>query len=778
MRLWKIAVVGIFYFLSSFFNEAIGQKKWDGEAGDGSWGSERNWYPDGVPDSSSTVIFDNAILRSSYTVIISSDTSPVKLHNLIIQPSAGNSIILEIPKSNKAVPALSLFSNKLSIAICKGGILINKSSAVAGNTILMSGRIRIEDGGKYSHQSLRGNAYIMTKLESSSGTERGIVEFDVPGTSSYPISMSGRQYGSLWLFTSNKEKRTYTGSGNNELTIRGNLIIDDSVNFNSSLTGNIIVAGNIDNKGTLSINPSSVDSVNRELVFIGDSSVYSSSGTLLLGEKFNGIRLKKGVLHLRSSIQVVRPTSSFLVDRYTRLMMDTFYIYGNGQFKADSNSVIGIGSPDGISIHTGKGNVRTSYKDISPKTSYIFYGDQDQVTGSAFPLSVSNVEINKTKGILRLSSQLTITDSLILSKGILNSSASEPLELLGIAYSTAINQYGWHCGSDSSFIDGPIRLRLNNSSNAIFPAGKGRLFVPLKINIRNATNKTIEVEYVDTLRVVPNNILPPLKMVSKKGYWKVITIADQDTMSQKASVQLGVKSQQYDSLLNPPLIAIADSIVSNWKIIENYSYDQASNTATGTISLKRSLLALGSMQEEILSAKRIDLTYRKNNDHSATLRWISYGNLKLKELNLEKSVDGIKFVKIFQIINHSDLNTQDLYEKIILLDDHLENHFRIVCIEDPYSRIISNTVCIRNQKKIDYPFPNPAVDEIMIKLSGNDEERILSIHVIDNTGKTMRVNASVFEKLVRLNTSMLKKGLYQLKIETDREKRIYPFMKN
>lgn len=777
MGLWKIAVAGIFYFLSSFFNEAICQKKWDGEAGDGSWESERNWYPDGVPDSSTAVILDNTILNSSYTIRISSDTSPIKLHSLIIQPLIGNSIIVEIPAINKAVPALSLFSNKLSIIIGKGGILVNKSSASAGNTILMNGKIRIEDGGTYSHQTMRGNAYIITKLESSSGTEQGVVEFDVPGNTSYPISVSGRQYGSILLNSRSKEKKTYTGGGSNDLIIRGDLLVEDSVHFNSSLTGNMFLSGNIINKGVISINPTSADSINRELVFIGDASVYYSPGTLLLGDNFNTMRLKRGALFLRSSVPIHSPKSSFIIDPYSRLMMDTFCVYGNGQFKADSNAVLGIASPDGISINSLIGNIRTPYKNINPTTSFIFYGDQEQVTGSAFPISVSNLEINKTRGFLRLSLPLTINDSLILSKGILYSSASEPLTLLGTGYSKEINEFGWSCGGDSSFIDGPLRVGLNNSSIIHFPVGRNRLFAPLTINIGNALNQTVVAEYFNSLKVDPNNIALPLRSFTHTGYWKIKTIDDLYTATQEVVVQLGVKTQQYNPPFSQHFIAMADSVASNWNIIENSSYDQSANTASGKIPLKDAVLSLGSTQEEILSTKRIDLTFRKVDDLVA-LKWTIHGDIKLNEMHLEKSVDGLTYTTSSRYTDQQHLTNQHQYEKNVWLDDHPENFFRIAGYDEANNRVVSNIVSVKNHKIIYHPYPNPASNEIMIRLSEDDVKRKLSVELIDNTGRIKPVSLTRIGKTLTVNTSRLTQGVYRIKIYGHAEKKTYTFLKN
>ena len=774
MGMYKLLYFAAFYLLLMVPEDANAQKRWDGEAGNGDWNDEKNWYPDGLPDSSTNVILDNSIVLSSYTVKISSDTSSVKLYSLTIQASPNVSITLEIPKTNKATPAMSIFANKLSIIIGKGGILINKSTAVAGNTLLMNGKIRIENGGKYSHQTVRGNAYIITKLESILGTEKGMVEFDVPGNATYPISLSGRQYGSIWLNSSNKERRTYTGTGINDLMIKGDLIINDSVNFNSSLTGNIYLSGNLSNKGTAFIKPSTADSVKRELVFIGDSAEFYSSGSLLLGEFFNGIRLKKGTLELKSSIQVDRSTCTFTVDPYTRLMMDTFFVYGTGQFKTDSNAVLGIASPDGISMIPSNGNIRTIQKNISPKTSFIFYGSHEQVTGSAFPSLISSLYINKNNGSLRLSLPLAVNDSLLLSKGILRTSATESLNLRGIAYSKTINQYGWTCGNDSSFIVGPLSIT-NKIPDIFFPVGNEGVFAPMNIKFRNTTNRTTEVEYITAQKPNSIDLQPPLRSLDKKGYWNLRIDDQAETVIDKAIVELGISSQQTNALFNPPSIAMAETVASLWTITENCSYDPVNTIVSGTIPLKDLVLSTGSTQEEILALKRIDLTYIKD-DRAVLLTWTISGDINFKDMYIEKSIDGVIYHRIHE---HTDFEYRfNQYQKKTILNPNRASYFRIVCRDETDTKIISNIICVKNEKGNDLLFPNPADYEMKIRVTDNAEKRIPAIQVIDMTGRIIHVVATKNGNMLSINTSGLPRGSYRLIIHLGTVKKIYRFMRN
>lgn len=51
-------------------HELNAQKWWDGEGKDSLWSNSKNWYPDGVPQSSDDVIIDNSKITGGYKVLI------------------------------------------------------------------------------------------------------------------------------------------------------------------------------------------------------------------------------------------------------------------------------------------------------------------------------------------------------------------------------------------------------------------------------------------------------------------------------------------------------------------------------------------------------------------------------------------------------------------------------------------------------------------------------------------------------------------------------------
>ena len=171
-----VTMMGLFFAIS-----ADAQKFWDGGAGTKEWSDAANWLPDGVPIAMEDVILDHQWIIGNYTVTLPSGPVSVSVQSLKIVPSQGL-IVLELPSTNTANPGFSLTRTSASLAIHAGGIFINASGASAGGGLLLAGSLSIHNGGKYIHRTARSNAALIDKLVQTAGTEKGIFEFDVPGT--------------------------------------------------------------------------------------------------------------------------------------------------------------------------------------------------------------------------------------------------------------------------------------------------------------------------------------------------------------------------------------------------------------------------------------------------------------------------------------------------------------------------------------------------------------------------------------------------------------------
>ena len=243
-------VLSLFFFLPCTFSLQA-QLRWDGGGSDGQWTTAANWAGDLLPSSTDEVILDNSLVAGNYTISLPGGMEVISVRSLIIQPFGGNTIELVLPTISVASPALIVMGPGYGLTIHSGGIFRNASGISSDQSVQIADSLRINNGGRYIHQT-RGThaASIAQILSKAPGTETGVVEFDIPGTAGYVISISGRTYGSLVLSANAAgTARTYSSSGGSDLTIRGNFTINSSVSYNLNLAANVMVNGDLIHTG-------------------------------------------------------------------------------------------------------------------------------------------------------------------------------------------------------------------------------------------------------------------------------------------------------------------------------------------------------------------------------------------------------------------------------------------------------------------------------------------------------------------------------------------------
>lgn len=279
--------------------------RWDGNAdGDGdqqSWNDPFNWDMDRVPDAMDDVILDHHYLSEDYTVILPSGNVSVSVLHLSIQPKPGKNIVLHLPPSNTASTAFQALGDGNGIRLDSGAVFWVQSGASSGTPVMVgaNNQVRINNGAKYLHQTPRGHTNnFITRLSSEPGTEKGIIEFDVPGSpgSSYVLSGSGRNFGTLCLRAAAAGgQKSYVTSGVSRLTIRGDFILKEGADYTHNIQNAIGVSGQV-NVDTGSILNLSSGTSSTELIMGGDLRVKGKiveTGTGKPGLFFKGNQVQR-----------------------------------------------------------------------------------------------------------------------------------------------------------------------------------------------------------------------------------------------------------------------------------------------------------------------------------------------------------------------------------------------------------------------------------------------------------------------------------------------------
>jgi hypothetical protein len=407
----------------------IAQKRWDGGAGDGQWSSALNWLPDGVPVPGDDVLIDNFAVPGRFTVSLPAGSTTIIINSLRILPSAGDTILLDIPSSNTASPAINLASGGDALVLGPGALMRNASGAPSGETILMQGSFRIEDGGHYIHRTARANAYIIDHLSTVSSTTHGLFEFDVPGNAGYTVSLTGNIFGDL-LFSAvaGGGNKSYSGSGATDLTVRGHLHIGQGVQLTSTLTADIRVAGDLIVDGGFSLQPVTTGTVGRSLLFTGTASHVRGGGNLSNGSFFRHFEAMAGsTVSMLRDLALPLSSHSFLLHAGATLDLGSSILSGPGSFLSEPGATLRIGDGNGITSGAS-GNLRTGVRQLDPGMTYVYEGAGTQHTGNALPLRIASLVIDKPSGDLDMTRSIE-SGSLRFERGLLRTTDSTLIKI-------------------------------------------------------------------------------------------------------------------------------------------------------------------------------------------------------------------------------------------------------------------------------------------------------------------------------------------------------------
>jgi hypothetical protein len=472
------------------------QITWKGTAGDGLWSSATNWSTNTVPTSTDQVILDNVSgVPGSYTVTLPTGAVTTSIKQLTITPAGVNTITLILPVGNTSNPGLqvsSLVSGIEDIIINNGGILMNSSGASLGPGIqvtLTGGIFRINNGGKYIHNTLRTTGGTAPFLSTAVGTELGIYEYDVPGTAPFAVTASGTNYGSLTL-TRTAGSATYTASGSSACNLNGNLTVNTGVTFTSAITipGAFNINGNMTNLGT------AITMAASQATHFNGTGLQTISGSG--STSFNGTT-------------TIASTSTTAISQIVNF---NGTVNENGTFQINQG-----GNPSAtVAWNYTNGTL------VFANTTGSFPATIGNNVDNWWPSSngPSNVTLNGAGGVtLNAASTKLITGTLTLTNGILTANS-----LIAMDVSSSVTG-----ASNASYVDGPIQKI--GGTDFTFPVGKKILgilpaYVPIMISgivtvSPSTTAFTAEYKRKDASALGP--IAPPilaaLDHVSKKDYW-------------------------------------------------------------------------------------------------------------------------------------------------------------------------------------------------------------------------------------------------------------------
>ena len=563
----------------------------------------------------------------------------------------------------------------------------------------------------------------------------------MPGTSGYTVSLTGNTFGSLaFSATAAGGGKSYSGSGTSNCVVKGSLRIATGAALTSTLTADILLSGDLQLDGSLNLSPATSGTAGRSLLLCGrNPQRLSGNGQFLAGTGFRNIECRSGSqVQLNRDLQLPLATQAFLVHDSATLAFGTYAIGGEATFRCMAGSTLNLGSPDGLQATATLGNVRTRIRDFSPLASYRFTGTGSQSTGNGLPGNIRSLTVDKPQGSLTLGRPIRVTAALLLSKGRLLSRADSMLTLDSAAVTSPTVSYGTNeAGWDSSFVDGPLLIRILQRGNLPLPLGNDTVHAPVRIEADPPYPLTLRAEY---------RHLPPPQMVNaatdgqihvkSPGYWDIRP----DSMGHPLSAFLtlawrNASPQRRDSL--KVAFASTSGTMTTWEragISHNITGDAHKGWIRPSQPLTRfGVFALGTgPPDAVLTLKAIHLD-AQSTGNSTRLRWWVQGAERLASFRVERSRDGLHFEGIAKV-EAQDIREGDAFSYTDERPPPGRCLYRVTAITEGKESIRSpvRQIWVRGPEASRI-YPNPVKDVLHIRWA--DRSQVGYGEVIDMSGR-------------------------------------------
>lgn len=395
---------------------------------------------------------------------------------------------------------------------------------------------------------------------------------------------------------------------------------------------------------------------------------------------------------------------------------------------------------------------------------------------------------------------VNVNNNLNLLNGYINISAPNGLLRLGAAatISSPANVYGQsNKGYFNSFVNGRMYYDANAASvNMAFPIGKysltDTLFAPVELTKTNTSACTYDAEYFPAAYSDLAVDISQLHHVSSREYWLInSTAANADakvTLSWRPMSQVGDGSNNpvaFDSLMVSHYVD-DDGIGPNpyrWHVDGgsnvimpknpgyNFNYGLVTTVVATSVFSPFTLGTRGPYS--ILPVRILDFSAVLKNS-IVKLEWITEAENLVAGYVIEKSVDGIHFTDLATVNPVNSVN-RFVYAAYDFKPVAGLNFYRLRIVDKTGKAEYSAVKRIWVGKDVDFQVvPNPASNVLQINLPAASSISYLTI--VNASGEVVKQLATS-DRTITLNIEFLSKGVYFLKLLSDRQTITQRFIK-
>ena len=474
----------------------------------------------------------------------------------------------------------------------------------------------------------------------------------------------------------------------------------------------------------------------------------------------------------------------------------TLELDGDLTMTASSHETVAIDMTNTAKLYLGGNTTRTNNYgalDMASTSTLYFDGTSAQTVPKEVMPSAGNDAFNYTNIVfqnssdagLSLEDDMTITNHMTLTDGILNTSNSALLIVDDLATIDA--------GSASSYINGPmIKRGSTNGSEFTFPTGNNGIYAP--ITIEAISNATLEytAQYIGCPPPTSTSLNSPLQALNTLGYW---------TLQRSDAASVGNISLHWRDNTASGISDVSSLVVAYYKTGLGAGWTSLGRGTTNVIgsggSIKNdlgcppptvaTLFALGSTDsgENLapLPVEFLDFRAFKNNNHSKVfLEWETASEDNSDHFIIEKSDDGAVFYEIGRVDAAQNSTTIQFYSAVDNQPNKGNNYYRVQQVDQDnimnFSQLVN--VFINDQTDIPVVYPNPVKDVLRVHSKSLTGQEVY-VKILDINGKCLYSNPHFAQDgQIYLSTSNMKinnPGIYYISYQDKGQIYSLKFMK-
>lgn len=404
----------------------------------------------------------------------------------------------------------------------------------------------------------------------------------------------------------------------------------------------------------------------------------------------------------------------------------------------------------------GNFSVAGSFFPGNGKITFNGYSDR-QINGNNLIFNKLIINMTNASSEITISSNISISSETIFIKGKIKTGNAEIVYLNGSKSRSA---------NPESFIDGKVRKVGKDAFK--FPVGSGSTYAPIEISEPENATDTFTAEYkignpgdagFDT-----QSRDNTLNTVSSCEYW----ILDRVHGDSKVTVSLSYENERSCGIEDPSFLQVLHWNGAKWenKGIRSFEGDAQSGMISSLNPIEEfSPFTIGSLSGiNPLPIELSSFTVTKDADQ-ALLKWITETETNNAYFTIEQSVDAVHFHEKGKITGAGTVHQKQIYDFIDSNPSDGLNYYRLSQTDFDGNQIFFPIKSIYFEPKGGLTiFPNPNTGAFSIQ---RKSDNYVLLKLVDAFGK-IQWEESTNEKLIRVESTRLAKGIYFLNVDDGR----------